>query len=60
MGHELMGEVMEVGKENNTLQLGDRVAVPFVRHRKSSISRSRGPGPRPEHIDAVDPSKRTA
>ncbi|MEA3116809.1 MAG: hypothetical protein QOI13_79 [Paraburkholderia sp.] len=30
MGHEFMGEVVEVGKENNALQVGDRVVVPFT------------------------------
>ncbi len=30
LGHEFMGEVMDVGKENHTLQRGDRVVVPFV------------------------------
>jgi threonine dehydrogenase-like Zn-dependent dehydrogenase len=29
MGHEFMGEVVEVGKEVETLSLGDRVVVPF-------------------------------
>jgi len=30
MGHEFMGEVMEVGKENTALKVGDRVVVPFT------------------------------
>jgi threonine dehydrogenase-like Zn-dependent dehydrogenase len=30
LGHEFMGEVMEVGKENARLQVGDRVVVPFT------------------------------
>jgi threonine dehydrogenase-like Zn-dependent dehydrogenase len=30
MGHEFMGEVMEVGKENKKLKVGDRVVVPFT------------------------------
>jgi threonine dehydrogenase-like Zn-dependent dehydrogenase len=30
MGHEFMGEVMEVGAENNALKPGDRVVVPFT------------------------------
>ncbi|MEX3759572.1 zinc-dependent alcohol dehydrogenase [Paraburkholderia phenoliruptrix] len=30
MGHEFMGEVMEVGKENTALKIGDRVVVPFT------------------------------
>ncbi|MFM0377371.1 glutathione-dependent formaldehyde dehydrogenase [Paraburkholderia strydomiana] len=30
MGHEFMGEVMEVGKENSALKVGDRVVVPFT------------------------------
>ncbi|MCF7200558.1 zinc-dependent alcohol dehydrogenase [Pseudomonas oligotrophica] len=30
MGHEFMGEVMEVGKDNNKLKVGDRVVVPFT------------------------------
>ncbi|MGZ8376986.1 MAG: zinc-dependent alcohol dehydrogenase [Gemmatirosa sp.] len=29
MGHEFMGEVVEVGKGVNNLQVGDRVVVPF-------------------------------
>jgi len=29
MGHEFMGEVMEVGKAVNNLKVGDRVVVPF-------------------------------
>ena len=30
LGHEFMGEVVEVGKENKALRVGDRVVVPFV------------------------------
>ncbi|MCQ4326360.1 glutathione-dependent formaldehyde dehydrogenase [Stutzerimonas stutzeri] len=30
MGHEFMGEVMEVGSANNKLRVGDRVVVPFT------------------------------
>jgi threonine dehydrogenase-like Zn-dependent dehydrogenase len=30
VGHETMGEVVEVGPENNTLKVGDRVVVPFT------------------------------
>ncbi|HYI86669.1 MAG TPA: zinc-dependent alcohol dehydrogenase, partial [Burkholderiales bacterium] len=30
MGHEFMGEVMEVGSENKKLKVGDRVVVPFT------------------------------
>jgi threonine dehydrogenase-like Zn-dependent dehydrogenase len=30
MGHEFMGEVVEVGKENTKLRVGDRVVVPFT------------------------------
>ena len=30
MGHEFMGEVMEVGKDNKALKVGDRVVVPFT------------------------------
>jgi threonine dehydrogenase-like Zn-dependent dehydrogenase len=29
LGHEFMGEVVEVGKDNKTLKKGDRVVVPF-------------------------------
>ena len=30
LGHEFMGEVMEVGSENKHLKVGDRVVVPFT------------------------------
>lgn len=30
MGHEFMGEVVEVGKDNNALNIGDRVVIPFT------------------------------
>jgi threonine dehydrogenase-like Zn-dependent dehydrogenase len=30
MGHEFMGEVVEVGRENTALKVGDRVVVPFT------------------------------
>jgi threonine dehydrogenase-like Zn-dependent dehydrogenase len=30
LGHEFMGEVVEVGPENTKLKLGDRVVVPFT------------------------------
>jgi len=30
LGHEFMGEVIEVGKENAQLKIGDRVVVPFT------------------------------
>jgi threonine dehydrogenase-like Zn-dependent dehydrogenase len=30
MGHEFMGEVVEVGKDNTALKKGDRVVVPFT------------------------------
>jgi threonine dehydrogenase-like Zn-dependent dehydrogenase len=30
LGHEFMGEVMEVGRENQRLKPGDRVVVPFT------------------------------
>jgi threonine dehydrogenase-like Zn-dependent dehydrogenase len=30
MGHEFMGEVVEVGNENKALKVGDRVVVPFT------------------------------
>ena len=30
LGHEFMGEVVEVGPENRKLRLGDRVVVPFT------------------------------
>ena len=30
LGHEFMGEVVEVGRENNRLKPGDRVVVPFT------------------------------
>src|SRR5688572_15439318 len=30
LGHEFMGEVVEVGRDNTRLQVGDRVVVPFT------------------------------
>jgi threonine dehydrogenase-like Zn-dependent dehydrogenase len=30
MGHEFMGEVVEVGSENKALKVGDRIVVPFT------------------------------
>ena len=30
MGHEFMGEVVETGKENKALRVGDRVVIPFT------------------------------
>jgi threonine dehydrogenase-like Zn-dependent dehydrogenase len=30
LGHEFMGEVVDVGKENTKLRVGDRVVVPFT------------------------------
>ena len=30
MGHEFMGEVMDVGKDNKALKVGDRVVIPFT------------------------------
>ncbi len=30
MGHEFMGEVVEVGKDNRALAVGDRVVIPFT------------------------------
>ncbi|GAA0567486.1 zinc-dependent alcohol dehydrogenase [Caenispirillum bisanense] len=30
VGHEFMGEVMEVGRDNRKLKVGDRVVVPFT------------------------------
>jgi threonine dehydrogenase-like Zn-dependent dehydrogenase len=30
MGHEFMGEVVEVGKDNKALEVGDRVVIPFT------------------------------
>jgi threonine dehydrogenase-like Zn-dependent dehydrogenase len=30
MGHEFMGEVVEIGPENSKLKVGDRVVVPFT------------------------------
>jgi threonine dehydrogenase-like Zn-dependent dehydrogenase len=30
LGHETMGEVVEVGKQNEKLKVGDRVVVPFT------------------------------
>ena len=30
LGHEFMGEVVDVGKDNTRLKVGDRVVVPFT------------------------------
>jgi threonine dehydrogenase-like Zn-dependent dehydrogenase len=30
LGHETMGEVVEVGRDNKKLKVGDRVVVPFT------------------------------
>jgi len=30
LGHEFMGEVVEVGAENKRLKIGDRVVIPFT------------------------------
>src|SRR5690349_6472986 len=30
LGHEFMGEVVEVGRDNTKLKVGDRVVVPFT------------------------------
>jgi threonine dehydrogenase-like Zn-dependent dehydrogenase len=30
MGHEFMGEVVDVGRENHKLKVGERVVVPFT------------------------------
>src|ERR671939_1365732 len=30
LGHEFMGEVVEVGRDNKKLKVGDRVVVPFT------------------------------
>ena len=30
LGHECMGEVVEVGRDNKTLKIGDRVVIPFT------------------------------
>src|SRR4249920_2004964 len=30
LGHEFMGEVVEVGRDNRNLKIGDRVVVPFM------------------------------
>ena len=30
MGHETMGEVVEIGKDNKRLKIGDRIVVPFT------------------------------
>jgi threonine dehydrogenase-like Zn-dependent dehydrogenase len=30
LGHEFMGEVVEVGPDNKKLKVGDRVVVPFT------------------------------
>jgi threonine dehydrogenase-like Zn-dependent dehydrogenase len=30
LGHEFMGEVVEVGADNKKLRLGDRVVVPYL------------------------------
>jgi threonine dehydrogenase-like Zn-dependent dehydrogenase len=30
LGHENMGEVVEVGTDNKALKVGDRVVIPFT------------------------------
>src|SRR6201746_2409306 len=30
LGHETMGEVVEVGRDNKALKVGDRIVVPFT------------------------------
>jgi threonine dehydrogenase-like Zn-dependent dehydrogenase len=30
LGHEFMGDVVEVGRDNKKLRVGDRVVVPFT------------------------------
>jgi threonine dehydrogenase-like Zn-dependent dehydrogenase len=30
LGHETMGEVVDIGRDNNKLKIGDRVVVPFT------------------------------
>ena len=30
LGHECMGEVVEVGRDNKRLKVGDRVVIPFL------------------------------
>ena len=30
LGHEFMGEVVDVGRDNDRLKIGDRVVVPFT------------------------------
>ena len=30
LGHEFMGEVVDVGRDNHRLKVGDRVVVPFT------------------------------
>ena len=52
LGHEFMGEVMEVGREVKNLKVGDRVVVPFAiacgqcwqcRHRNFSLCENSNP-----------------
>ena len=44
MGHEFMGEVVEVGSENKKLRAGDRVVVPFtIRDLDDGIARMLDP-----------------
>lgn len=40
MGHEFMGEVVEVGKNNKALSTGDRVVIPFTIFAANVISAS--------------------
>jgi threonine dehydrogenase-like Zn-dependent dehydrogenase len=54
LGHETMGEVVEVGKDNKKLKVGDRVVVPLPSHaanasfaRMASIRVASAPTPTP-------------
>jgi hypothetical protein len=45
MGHEFRGEVVEVGKDNKALRVGDRVVIPLTIFRISSTARRLFPSP---------------
>ena len=55
LGHETMGEVVEVGPENKKLKVGDRVVVPFTIPAANASSAS---GAISRHASAPTPTRR--